>query len=171
LTFHFSGNFARDMSYSIAWALFALLLLIVGIRKRNKAARYASLALLGFVLLKLFFHDLSQLQQLYRIVALIVVAIIAILASFLSKRRCLSQPAQIWPLPVLRSKRRLERTSSSPCGWKDQTIKKTGERSARAILFLGWATARQDCAYSLRRGNGSSCASSLMIIARYLCIG
>ena len=38
LTFHFSGNFARDMSYSIAWALFALLLLIVGIRKRNKAA-------------------------------------------------------------------------------------------------------------------------------------
>src|SRR5947208_2425512 len=86
LTFHFSSNFTREMSYSIAWALFALLLLIVGIRKRNKAARYASLALLGFVLLKLFFHDLSQLQQLYRIVALIVVAIIAILASFLYQR-------------------------------------------------------------------------------------
>src|SRR5438132_6840080 len=86
LTFHFSGNFARDMSYSIAWALFALLLLIVGIRKHDKAARYASLALLGFVLLKLFFHDLSQLQQLYRIAALIIVAIIAILASFLYQR-------------------------------------------------------------------------------------
>src|SRR5213595_3820896 len=86
LTFHFSGNFARDMSYSIAWALFALLLLIVGIRKRNKAARYASLALLGFVLLKLFFHDLSQLEQLYRVAALIIVAIIAILASFLYQR-------------------------------------------------------------------------------------
>src|SRR5213595_3583898 len=86
LTFHFSGNFARDMSYSIAWALFALLLLIVGIRKRNKAARYASLGLLGFVLLKLFFHDLSQLQQLYRIAALIIVAIIAILASFVYQR-------------------------------------------------------------------------------------
>jgi uncharacterized membrane protein len=86
LTFHFSGNFARDMSYSIAWALFALLLLIAGIRKRSKAARYASLALLGFVLLKLFLHDLSQLQQLYRIAALIIVAIIAILASFLYQR-------------------------------------------------------------------------------------
>ena len=91
LTFQFSGNFARDMSYSIAWALFALLLLIIGIRKRNKAARYASLGLLGFVLLKLFFHDLSQLQQLYRIAALIVVAIIAILASFLYQR-FLAQP-------------------------------------------------------------------------------
>src|SRR5438270_3313482 len=91
LTFHSIGTFASDMRHSMAWALFALLLLIVGIRKRNKAARYASLGLLGFVLLKLFFHDLSQLQQLYRIAALIIVAIIAILASFLYQR-FLSQP-------------------------------------------------------------------------------
>ena len=47
LTFQFSGNFARDMSYSITWALFALLLLIIGIRKRIAATRYAGLALLG----------------------------------------------------------------------------------------------------------------------------
>jgi len=91
LTFQFSGNFARDMSYSIAWALFALLLLIVGIRKHSRGARYAGLVLLCVVLLKLFFHDLSQLQQLYRIAALIVVAIIAIVASFLYQR-FLSQP-------------------------------------------------------------------------------
>jgi uncharacterized membrane protein len=86
LTFQFSGNFARDMSYSIAWALFALLLLIVGIRKRTAATRYAGLALLGITVVKLFFHDLSQLDQLYRIGAFIVVAIIAILASFLYQR-------------------------------------------------------------------------------------
>jgi Predicted membrane protein (DUF2339) len=91
LTFQFSGNFARDMSYSIAWALFALLLLIVGIRKHTRGARYAGLVLLCVVLLKLFFHDLSQLQQLYRIAALIVVAIIAIVASFLYQR-FLNQP-------------------------------------------------------------------------------
>jgi len=91
LTFQFSGNFARDMSYSIAWALFALLLLIIGIRKRTRGARYAGLVLLCVVLLKLFLHDLSQLQQLYRIAALIVVAIIAIVASFLYQR-FLSQP-------------------------------------------------------------------------------
>lgn len=91
LTFQFSDNFARDMSYSIAWALFALLLLIVGIRKPSRGARYAGLALLCVVLFKLFFHDLSQLQQLYRIAALIVVAITAIVASFLYQR-FLSQP-------------------------------------------------------------------------------
>jgi uncharacterized membrane protein len=86
LTFQFSGNFARDMSYSIAWGLFALLLLIVGIRKRIAATRYAGLALLGITVVKLFFHDLSQLDQLYRIGAFIAVAVIAILASFLYQR-------------------------------------------------------------------------------------
>ncbi len=86
LTFQFSGNFARDMSYSIAWGLFALLLLIVGIRKKSAPVRYASLGLLGVTVLKLFFHDLSQLDQLYRIGAFIVVAVIAILASFLYQR-------------------------------------------------------------------------------------
>ena len=86
LTFRFSGNFARDMSYSIAWALFALLLLIIGMRKRTAPARYAGLGLLGITVVKLFFHDLSQLEQLYRIGAFIVVAVIAILASFLYQR-------------------------------------------------------------------------------------
>jgi len=86
LTFEFSGNFARDMSYSIAWALFALLLLVIGISKRNAAVRYSSLGLLGVTVLKLFLHDLSELDQLYRIGAFIAVAIIAILASFLYQR-------------------------------------------------------------------------------------
>jgi len=86
LTFEFTGNFARDMSYSIAWALFALLLLIVGMRKRTAPVRYASLGLLGITVVKLFFHDLSQLDQLYRISAFVVVAVIAILASFLYQR-------------------------------------------------------------------------------------
>jgi Predicted membrane protein (DUF2339) len=86
LTFRFSGNFARDMTYSIAWAAFALVLLIIGIRKTAKPVRYASLGLLGVTILKLFLHDLSQLDQLYRIAAFVVVAIIAIFASFLYQR-------------------------------------------------------------------------------------
>ena len=86
LTFQFSGNFARDMTYSIAWAAFALLLLIIGIRQTAKPVRYASLGLLGVTILKLFLHDLSQLDQLYRIAAFVVVAIIAIFASFLYQR-------------------------------------------------------------------------------------
>jgi uncharacterized membrane protein len=86
LTFKFIGNFARDMTYSIAWALFALVLLVVGIMKQLRASRYAALGLLCITLLKLFLHDLAQLAQLYRIGAFISVAIIAMLASFAYQR-------------------------------------------------------------------------------------
>lgn len=86
LVFEFRGNFLRDMTYTIAWALYALVLLIAGLWKRAAAARYAGLGLLSVTLLKLFFHDLAQLAQLYRIGAFIAVAIIAILASFLYQR-------------------------------------------------------------------------------------
>jgi hypothetical protein len=86
LTWQFSGNFARDMSYTIGWALFALGLLIAGIWKQQKIARYAALTLLSVALLKLFFHDLARLAQLYRIGALFAVAVIAILASFAYQR-------------------------------------------------------------------------------------
>ena len=82
LTFQFSGNFARDMTYSIAWALFALGLLVYGILKNIAAARYSAMGLLCVTLLKLFFHDLARLGQLYRIGAFVGVAVIAMLASF-----------------------------------------------------------------------------------------
>jgi uncharacterized membrane protein len=86
LTFKFRGNFARDMTYTIAWALFALGLLGAGIWKGQKAARYAAIALLSVALFKLFLHDLARLAQLYRVGALIAVAVIAILASFAYQR-------------------------------------------------------------------------------------
>lgn len=86
LTFEFSGNFARDMTYSIAWALFALVLLAMGLWKRARSARYGALGLLSGTLVKLFFHDLAHLDQLYRIGALVGVAVIAIVASVLYQR-------------------------------------------------------------------------------------
>lgn len=86
LAFQFSGNFARDMSYTIGWALFALGLLLAGIWQQTKAARYAAIALLSVALLKLFLHDLARLEALYRIGALFAVAVIAILASFVYQR-------------------------------------------------------------------------------------
>ena len=86
LTFSFSGNFARNMTYSIAWALFALGLIVIGMRIKQKAARYAGVALLGITLAKLFFHDLNDLDELYRIGAFVGVAVILIAASFIYQR-------------------------------------------------------------------------------------
>ena len=86
LTFEFSGNFARDMTYSIAWSLFALALLIIGVKREAPIIRYAGLGLMGVTLLKLFLHDLTQLDALFRIGAFIGVAIILIFASWMYQR-------------------------------------------------------------------------------------
>ena len=80
--FEFGGNFAREMTYTICWALFALVVIVIGIVKKIAGARYAAMALLCVTLIKLFFHDLAQLSQLYRIGAFIGVAVVAMLASF-----------------------------------------------------------------------------------------
>lgn len=86
IVWEFSGNFARDMTYSIAWGLFALGLLVAGFAMRNAPTRYAGIGLLGITLLKLFFHDLARIESIYRIGALIAVALIALAASFLYQR-------------------------------------------------------------------------------------
>lgn len=86
VAFRFGGNFPRDMTYSIAWGLFALGLLGIGIWKKSSYPRFAAIGLLGITLLKLFLHDLAAIENVYRIGALIGVAVIAFVASFLYQR-------------------------------------------------------------------------------------
>ncbi len=86
LTFDFSGSLPRDMTYSIAWALFALGLILVGMHRQLAPVRYAGIGLFVATLVKLFLHDLAELDQLYRIGAFIAVAILLIGASYLYQR-------------------------------------------------------------------------------------
>ncbi len=86
LTFQFSGSFARDMTYSLAWALFALALLGAGIWRNLAAARYAALGLLTVTLIKLFLHDLWRLGGLFRIGSLVGLAVVLIVVSFIYQR-------------------------------------------------------------------------------------
>lgn len=86
IVFEFDGNLARDMTYTISWALFALGLLGIGFWKRLAPTRYAGIGLLALALLKLFLHDLANIDSIYRIGALVVVAVIALMASFLYQR-------------------------------------------------------------------------------------
>jgi uncharacterized membrane protein len=86
IAFRFGGNFARDMTYSIAWGLFSLGLLGMGIWKQSKHARFAAIGLLVVTLLKVFLHDLAAIENIFRIGALVGVAVIAFIASFLYQR-------------------------------------------------------------------------------------
>ena len=82
------------MTYSIAWALFAFTLLLVGMKRKTRFVRYAGLALLIITLAKLFLHDLVNLSPLYRIGAFMAVAVILIVASFVYQRFLRPTPAK-----------------------------------------------------------------------------
>lgn len=86
LTFAFGRSFAQDLTYSLAWALFGLSLLLVGIRISDKRTRLAALILIAFTTLKLFFYDLWSLGQLYRVAAFVGLAVVLILVSTLYQR-------------------------------------------------------------------------------------
>jgi hypothetical protein len=83
VVFHFPASLAQDMTYSIAWALFALVLLVIGVRRHGAATRYAGLGLLVITLLKVSLYDLWQLGGLYRVGSLGGLAVILLLVSFL----------------------------------------------------------------------------------------
>jgi uncharacterized membrane protein len=86
LQLEFNADLARDMTYSIAWSLFALALLLIGMHRQVAGIRYAGIGLLVVTLAKLFLHDLASLDQLYRIGAFVAVSVVLIGASYLYQR-------------------------------------------------------------------------------------
>jgi len=86
LTFQFSGNLARDMTYSLGWAVFAVVLLLVGMRTGSRGTRLGSLGLLVLTILKVAFHDLWRMGDIYRVASIVGLAVSLIGVSFLYQR-------------------------------------------------------------------------------------
>ncbi|HVR86900.1 MAG TPA: DUF2339 domain-containing protein [Planctomycetota bacterium] len=86
VVFRFPASLAQDMSYSIAWAMFALGLLVLGVRTPRVLLRYSGLGLLVVTLAKVALYDLWQLGGLYRVGSLVGLAIVLLVVSFLYHR-------------------------------------------------------------------------------------
>lgn len=86
LTFDFNASLGQNMTYSLAWGLYALGLLVLGFRFQSAGARYAGMGLLVVTLLKLFLADLWQLGGLYRVGSLIGLAMVLMVVSFAYQR-------------------------------------------------------------------------------------
>lgn len=83
IVFRFSAGVGSDLSYTVGWAVFAILVLGAGVALRNRAVRIAAIALLAVTVVKGFLHDLGHLTGLYRVgsfvglaVSLAVVAVV-----------------------------------------------------------------------------------------------
>ncbi|MGZ5939157.1 MAG: DUF2339 domain-containing protein [Rhizomicrobium sp.] len=62
-----SRSSAELYSYSVAWLIYAVVLLVLGIIFSQAMLRYASLAMLVIVALKVFLLDMGDLEGLYRV--------------------------------------------------------------------------------------------------------
>jgi uncharacterized membrane protein len=77
---------ARDMTLSIAWAVYALVLLALGVARQRSALRWVSLALLVLTLAKVFLFDLGTVGGLFRVASLFGLALSLISVSLLYQR-------------------------------------------------------------------------------------
>jgi uncharacterized membrane protein len=81
-----SGFLALHVMTSLAWALYAVGLIVIGIRQRYAPVRYLAMAVLGVTILKVFLLDLAQLDQAYRVLSAIGLGVLLLIASFLYQR-------------------------------------------------------------------------------------
>jgi uncharacterized membrane protein len=77
---------ARDLTTSLAWAIYALVLLALGVGRRSIGLRWVSLGLLLVTIAKVFLHDLGELRDLYRVASLLGLAVSLILVSLAYQR-------------------------------------------------------------------------------------
>ncbi len=80
------GDPKANLAQSIAWAVFALTLLILGVSRRLGALRWSSLFLFLITIAKVFLFDLAHLGGLYRVASILGLALSLLLVSFLYQR-------------------------------------------------------------------------------------
>ena len=77
---------ARDLTLSLAWAVYALILLGIGMKRDSGGLRWVSLGFLMLTIGKVFLHDLGELEDLYRVGSLVGLAVSLILVSLAYQR-------------------------------------------------------------------------------------
>jgi uncharacterized membrane protein len=86
ITFRFGAGVSQDLTYTIGWLVFGMVLLTVGIWLRSHAARIAAVMLIAVTTFKAFLYDLSSLEGLYRVASFVGLAISLALVSLVLQK-------------------------------------------------------------------------------------
>ena len=95
IVFRFGATVSQDLTYTIGWLAFGLLLLAAGIYAKSRAARITAVALIAVTTLKCFLFDLKSLGGLYRVASLMGLALSLVLVSMVLKKYALSKPKDV----------------------------------------------------------------------------
>jgi uncharacterized membrane protein len=78
--------FDTSMALTLLWAIYAVLLLVVGMVKQWRPVRLWALVLLAVPVLKLFVYDVFTLKLLYRIIAFVGLGVLLLISAYLYSR-------------------------------------------------------------------------------------
>lgn len=92
ITFRFGATVSQDLTYTIGWLVFGMLLLAGGIYSRVRAARVTAVSLIAVTTFKCFLYDLSSLEGLYRIGSFVGLAMSLALVSLALQKYVLAHP-------------------------------------------------------------------------------
>jgi hypothetical protein len=82
-----SGNQnSYKLSLSILWALYAVYILYVGIRKQLVSLRVIAISILGITLVKLFFYDIARLSTISKTIVFIAVGALLLIGAYFYQR-------------------------------------------------------------------------------------
>ncbi len=81
ILFRFGSSIQQDLTYTIAWLIFGIITLAVGIIWRVRPARVTAVALIAVTAFKCFLYDLGSLGGLYRVGAFVGLAVSLALVS------------------------------------------------------------------------------------------
>jgi uncharacterized membrane protein len=83
----------EQVMLSLAWAVYAAVLIVIGMRRKYKPLRYIGMVIIALTATKLFFYDLWELGGIYRIIAALGLGVLLVLVSYLyQKRRTPARP-------------------------------------------------------------------------------
>jgi uncharacterized membrane protein len=84
---------AEVYAYSAVWIVYALVLLALGILRNSSVLRYASLAVLGVTVGKVFLYDMADLTGLYRVASFLGLGLVLIGIGYAYQRFVFRPPA------------------------------------------------------------------------------
>lgn len=79
-------SYARDLTRSLSWVLYALTLLVLGMRQSGRGQRFFSLGLMLLTVGKVFLYDLSKVGGIYRALSFLGLAVSLFVVSLLYQR-------------------------------------------------------------------------------------
>ena len=77
---------ARNLSLTALWAVYAVILLVVGIIRRSRPVRLAGLGLLAIPIVKLFVYDVFALETVYKMIAFVGLGLLLVASGYLYQR-------------------------------------------------------------------------------------